>query len=103
MTDKATLLALADKLPAGRLVRVELEICLPVAATPEQVEDWVTCSALHMGGIEMSNPLHHHEVESFNGSVMLTDTGMQGRREEYGHRKEGNSTYYKVRYIRTPA
>lgn len=94
---------MTEKLPAGRLVKVSFEVCLPVAATPDEIEQWVNYSALNTGCMPVTNPLRSHEAESFNGSVMLTDTGMQGERVEYGHRQEGGATYYNVRYVRTPA
>ncbi|WP_341702595.1 hypothetical protein [Ferrovibrio sp.] len=90
-------------LPAGRLVRVEFEVCLPAAATTDQVEDWLN---LHMGcgGMFNDNPLSPHSPEPFTMQMVLTDTKMNGRREEYDHRQtEGGGTTYRVRFVRTPA
>lgn len=88
-------------LPAGRLVKVEFEVRLPVAATQEQVEDWI---GLELGCRAMSNgnPLAQESVEVYD-DLMLTDTRMQGHREEFDHRTEGSTIHYKVRNVRTAA
>lgn len=91
-----------DVLPAGRLVKVEVEICLPVAASKSQIEDWLK---LHFGsgGMAGDNPLNEHDPEAFTGQVMLTDLRLVGRRVEFGHNSDARGTSYKVRYERTPA
>lgn len=93
-----------SQLPAGRLIKAEFEFRLPVDATHAQIEEWVRFEALKVGTLTSANPLSGHELEGFTGMVLLTDTGMQGRREEYDHQPaEGGGTAYRVRYVRTPA
>jgi len=87
-------------LPEGRLVRVEFEMRLPASATPDEVEQWVLFNLGH-GSFPIDHPLSDHQPEPFSGGVMLTDTRMNGRRIEYDHVIEGNTTRYKVRYERT--
>lgn len=90
-------------LSEGRLVKVEFEVRLPVDATPDQVEDWI-CLSLGFGSVDDDNPLSGHNVEPFTGRVMLDDTGMIGRYEEFDIEVNSNGTRsYKVRHIRTPA
>lgn len=93
----------SELLPAGRLVRVEVEICLPVAATKRQIEDWMK---LHFGcgGMSRDNPLGHVDPEPFTGQVLLTDMRQSGRRVEFDRRAtENGGSVYRVRYERTPA
>jgi hypothetical protein len=91
-----------DQLPAGRLIKVEVEIRLPVAATREQIEDWIN---LHfgVGGMDADNPLIDEEPEPFTHEVQLEDTGINGEVEEYDHRRENGKVYFKRRYTRTKA
>lgn len=97
MTDIETLL------PAGRLVKVELEICLPVAATKRQVEEWLNLN-FGCGGADCDNPLLSQEPEPFTGRLLLTDLRQNGKRVEFGHRQtENGGTTYKVRFERSPA
>ena len=86
----------------GRLIKVEVDIRLPVAATLDDIETWIDYALLQRGGIGPENPLMNHGAEPF-GEPMLTDTLTNGRREEYGHQKTETGTRYKVRYVRTPA
>jgi hypothetical protein len=60
-------------LPKSRLVRVEFELALPVAATYDEVEEWVNL-ALCIGGSSTDNPLDPFGVEAASAPV-LTDTG----------------------------
>ncbi|WP_454019568.1 hypothetical protein [Azospirillum sp. Marseille-Q6669] len=91
------------RLPAGRLIKAEFEFRLPVDATHVQIEEWVRFEALKVGTLAATNPLVRHELEGFTGTVLLTDTAMQGRVEEFDHKPaEGGGTEYKVRYVRPP-
>ena len=60
-------------LPRGRIVMVTMEVCLPNAATRQDVLEWL---ALHMGCGTMGadNPLGHFEPEAFRG-LDVQDTG----------------------------
>lgn len=61
-------------LPKSRLIKIEMTIALPVSATLDQIDEWVRMECGHYGGIDMDNPLVHHEPEAISAPV-LTDTG----------------------------
>ena len=91
----------SDLYPVGTLVKVALEIATPVAATPEQIEEWLEFSFHVNGSCSGKNPLLHHDPEPFRHDADIQFTGFVGRREEYGHEKQPNgSTTYRVRYVR---
>lgn len=63
-------------LPEDRLVEVRFVVRLPRAATPQQVEEWIS-HELNDGALGRDNPLYHHGLEPF-APVWLTDTGARG-------------------------
>lgn len=79
-------------LPKGRLVRIDLEIRLPVSASKKDVDDWI---ALHfgVGSLRNDSPLSRFQPEPFD-RVMLTDTGLQGRIVETGLRRVDRGVAY---------
>jgi hypothetical protein len=86
-------------LPAGRLVKVEFEVRLPTAATKEEVDQWAAY-ALGSGSMPATNPLCDHDLEFWELPPTLTDTGLIGRTEEYGHRPTESGTVWHCRHIR---
>lgn len=90
-------------LEAGRLVKVTMEIRLPVAATEDQVESWLRHELAGLGSCAASNPLLAHDPEVFGDNFSWDDTGIIGHREEFGHVTEGSTTTSQVRYRRERA
>lgn len=88
-------------LPEGTLVRVSMEVRLPCAADRKHVEEWLSYNVGQTGMLNGENPLSFHETEAWGSSFDWQDTGLRGRREEYGHEDLGDgSTGYSVRYHR---
>lgn len=77
-----------DMLPKGRLVRVELEILLPVDAPMQDIDNWIGLQ-FGVAGLRSGSPLTPHSPEPF-GEVMLTDTGQQGARVETNLRRSAD-------------
>lgn len=67
-------------LPAGSVVRLEVLFALPVAATQEQILEWVTFEVGNHGSLNLKNPLSHHGLEAFSEPI-LADTGKRQREE----------------------
>lgn len=63
-----------ETLPAGRIVRVEAEVILPVAATREEILEWAAFEMGGWGSLGDENPLSRHSVDLRNEPT-LTDTG----------------------------
>lgn len=61
-------------LPRSRIVRIEIEVAIPEAATREQVEEWVRFET-GRGGCEEANPLLDWDMEAISAPI-LTDTHM---------------------------
>ena len=74
-----------DTFPEGSLLKVSFELRLPVAATQEQVEEWIQYAVCQTGGCSMDNPLVHHGPNAWGSSFDWEDTGMIGTREEFNH------------------
>lgn len=55
--------------PTMRTVRVEFEAYVPVAATDEQIEEWIDYELHANGSIQKSNPLSSHSLEARDVSV----------------------------------
>lgn len=87
-------------LPEGRIIRIEFEARLPAAATKEQIDQWVAFE-LGSGSMPRDNPLGQHDLEYWQSKPALTDSGMNGRIEDFGHRHSasGGATFQR-RYIR---
>lgn len=47
--------------PEGSLVKVEILVRLPVAATWDQVKEWLPYSLCNTGGCSTDNPLVNHD------------------------------------------
>lgn len=62
-------LAAIEHLPPLRMVRVEFEAYVPVAATPDQVDAWVSFELHENGSLSGANPLGRHELSAFNVNV----------------------------------
>jgi hypothetical protein len=93
-----------DTLPEGRLVKIAFEIRLPATATLDQIDDWIAFQTGAKGNLALANPLRDFDLEVWRDAPALTDTGMNGRVEEFGHRPtEGGGTTYTRRYIREHA
>lgn len=63
-----------DTLPASRVIKLEVHLVLPVAATRDQVDEWVGYEILQDGSISNDNPLLSCAPQAF-GEHLLTDTG----------------------------
>lgn len=61
-------------LPKSRIVKVEMLVALPISATLDQIEEWITFECGKCGGMTLTNPLSEHSVEAINDPI-LTDTG----------------------------
>lgn len=91
----------SDKFPAGALIEVKVEIRLPVAATIENVDQWIRYALLQNGGISFDNPLLNAEPEEFDRTLNWQWHGLVGRREEFDHRDDPDgSKSFRVRFIR---
>lgn len=84
----------------GELIKVEMEIRLPAAATPQQVKQWIEYETHRCGSISNSNPLLHHEMEVFGGELHWDFTGYTGREEKFDERPTERGVTYRVRYVR---
>jgi hypothetical protein len=92
------------RLAAGTLVKVTMEVQLPVAATEDQVDEWLRYEMHATGSMTADNPLGQYEPEPFGPKdFSWVETGRVGRREEFGHEKTETGTRYRVRYIKEPA
>lgn len=87
----------------GELIEVRLTVRLPVAATAEQVEEWLEHEA-GGGSIELNNPLISHGLEAWSpASLDWKGLGEIGIREECDHRPTPTGgTRYTVMYRRVP-
>lgn len=85
----------------GTILRVTMEVRLPVAATADQISEWLKSEVGQFGGVSISNPLRIEGPQAFGYEVNWDDTGMTGREEEYDRvdHGDGRSTY-KTRLIR---
>jgi hypothetical protein len=86
----------------GELIKVELEIRVPKAATEKQVKEWIHFSLLQNGSIGPENPLYNERCDSWWGPFGMSwkSTGMIGRREEFDRVKTDDGERYRVRYHR---
>lgn len=93
-----------ELLPRSRVIRVQLEIVLPVAATREQVLEWVKHEFERSGGIGDDNPLHADEPDVIREPI-LSDTGMHHWVEVRDLQKEGGTSTMKIlhRFSEEPA
>lgn len=90
---------MSAEIPAGSIIKIELELRLPVAATREQLDQWLPYGLLQAGGCALDNPLLNEEPEEWRNSFEWTDTGYIGTREEFDHKQEADgSKTYRVRY-----
>ena len=72
------------KIAEGELVKVELEIRVPISATEEEVEAWLRFELHDNGSIASGNPLLGNSVETWGAfGFDWTPTGYVGIREEY--------------------
>lgn len=65
-------------LPSGRLVRIEVDVILPAAATRAQVLEWVKFT-LGWGSLANDNPLSEHDID-VDDEPVLSDTGVTSDR-----------------------
>lgn len=72
---------MSEQLPRGRVIAVEFEVALPVAATREQVLEWLAFELGWLGGMQGDSPLAFRKLDPI-GEPVLADTG----REEDGMR-----------------
>lgn len=89
-------------LPEGRLIKVEFELRLPIAATKEQVAEWVTF-CIGGGSIQGDNPLSDHDLDYWVARPILTDTYLRGREERGPETPIPGGVSYAVRHIREPS
>lgn len=89
-------------LPEGAIIKVELEVRLPVAATYSQVDEYLSYEMTQSGGCALDNPLMDSGVDAWTG-VELNFTGKTGHREKYDITDlPDGGTQYRVRKILTP-
>lgn len=87
-------------LPEGTILRIEMELRLPVAATVNEVEEWLRYEMAKSGGCSHANPLLDKEPEEWAHSFEVHETGLVGRVEEFDNAPiEGGGRTYHVRYI----
>lgn len=65
---------MTNLLPKSRIVKVEMLVALPISATKDQVEEWISLECGHSGGMSGDNPLGNFSPEAISAPV-LTDTG----------------------------
>lgn len=53
-----------------KTVHVEFDIEIPVAATEDEIDEWLRYMLHDRGGMKANNPLEGHEVEPVNFSFM---------------------------------
>lgn len=90
-----------ETLPEGTLIKIAMEVRLPVAATEDQVEEWVHYSVGHTGGCALDNPLVHHDAQAWGsyGAFYWENTNYIGIREEFDSEEHADgSRTYRVRY-----
>ena len=90
-----------ERVTEGELVRVSMEVRVPVPASTEDVEEWLRFSLGANGSCKGDNPLLSHCVEPFGSSFdceFLNETGSEVRtlREE----REDGTKVYSVHYKR---
>jgi hypothetical protein len=88
-----------ELMPAGLLVKVEMTVRIPVAATMDQIEEWLGYTVTQSGGCSTENPLLSEELEEWANTLEIDTDGTVGIREEFDHkdRPDGGRSY-KVRY-----
>lgn len=86
-------------LPEGALVKVEILVRLPVAATWHQVKEWLPYSLCNTGGCSLDNPLLSHDATYWgsNGFKWREPTHI-GTTEEFDHTAET----FRRRFVTTP-
>jgi hypothetical protein len=92
------------KLPAGALVKVEIEVRVPVPATPGEIEDWLRYCYRDNGSLSQANPLINFEPEPFGNFAFDVEFDDRiGVREEFDSVALPNGgRQYKVRYSKLP-
>lgn len=68
-----------SKLPATRIIRCSFEFVLPVAATREEIDEWVKFN-LHAADLDTMSPLSDFDLDALTPPE-LTDTGLHYREE----------------------
>lgn len=93
---------MTTKYPAGAILRVTIDVLLPVSATEKEISDWIRFSMCRSGSIENSNPLADEEPEEFGyRSCDWEWDGCVGRVEQFDRQQmPDGSTHYKVRFVR---
>ncbi|MDB5656128.1 MAG: hypothetical protein JWQ94_3741 [Tardiphaga sp.] len=88
-----------ELMPAGLLVKVEMTVRIPVAATWEQIEEYVSSEITGGGGVALDNPLLAEGLEEWANTFEIDSDGIVGIREEFDHKDmpDGGRSY-KVRY-----
>lgn len=57
-------------LPKSRLVEVTFSFVMPITATRDQVEEWVSFELGYSGAMEMDNPLDNFDLEALTEPVL---------------------------------
>jgi hypothetical protein len=65
---------MSGHLPQGRVIAVQFEVELPVAATREQALEWLAFQLGWLAAMQGDNPLVFREVDAL-GEPVLHDTG----------------------------
>jgi hypothetical protein len=93
---------MADEImKAGRILRVTMEVLLPVDATMAQAQEWLEMEVGQFGSIGRNNPLIDQEPEAWRYDMTVEDTGMVGREERSEPVTARNGhTYRNIRYVR---
>jgi hypothetical protein len=86
-------------LPEGTLLRIEMEVRLPCAATIKQIDDWLEFDVANRGGIDLLNPLAHEDAAAWSFDWSYTDYIVREERTLKEERPDGTKVY-SVRRIR---
>lgn len=88
-------------MPEGSLIEVRMTLRLPHAATPEQIDEWLSMEIGKFGSMSVENPLSRDEPESWGFRIpKWRDTDRIGRVVDSPHvQREDGHTYWTTRYV----
>ena len=94
-----------ETMPEGLLIKVELTVRLPVAATRDDVKEWLPFALCSTGGCSMDNPFVHYDADSWGSDGLKWESLREiGGWEDFDHATDPDgSATFRRRYIRTPA
>lgn len=76
-------------LPKSRIIKVQFEVALPISASRDEIEEWITFECGRCGAMSCANHLSEYAPEAISAPI-LTDTGQHLHSEAT---PKGNGSY----------